>query len=329
MLIGCSLSLLPDGPTRINAAQFLAAASLTVSLLALLGYLFGGDLQHVAFFSSIVIDAVIVFLVLGAGLLAIRGNQGWISVFIQATDSAKMSRRFILVIIVALPVIAYVRVIGQRDLNLFGTYFGVAILSVTSIVMLVTLNWFNTRSSTRSERAVARINEQLADMVNERTSALRASNESLVLAREDAERADSAKTAFLSSMSHEFRTPLNAILGFGQVLASDTLPSTPVQRKEFANHILKSGRHLLSLINDILDLVQVETGNLVVSMEVVALAELLQDCRAMVEPLARKRGLRRTFEWARTSRTITTNAGMAAAILPGWRAKPSRSRPAS
>ena len=77
---------------------------------------------------------------------------------------------------------------------------------------------------------------------------------------EEAKQANQAKSAFLSAMSHELRTPLNAILGFAQILTSDALPTTLAQKKEFAGHILKSGRHLLTLINEILDLAKVEVG---------------------------------------------------------------------
>jgi CheY-like chemotaxis protein len=96
-------------------------------------------------------------------------------------------------------------------------------------------------------------------------------------------------------MSHELRTPLNAILGFAQILAADNLPTTQEQKKEFAGHILKSGRHLLTLINEILDLAKVEAGALTLSMEPVGLAEVLTECRAMIEPLAATRGIRVHF----------------------------------
>jgi CheY-like chemotaxis protein len=96
-------------------------------------------------------------------------------------------------------------------------------------------------------------------------------------------------------MSHELRTPLNAILGFAQILTSDKLPSTLTQKKEFANHILKSGRHLLTLINEILDLAKIESGAVALSMEPVALQEILAECESMVAPLAGQRGIRLLF----------------------------------
>ena len=106
------------------------------------------------------------------------------------------------------------------------------------------------------------------------------------------ERAGKAKDLFLASMSHELRTPLNAILGFTQLLNNDNLPITSQQRKTFMGHILKAGEHLLTLINEILDLAKIESGTVTFSMEPVGLAELLQEANRMVEVTANKRGVR-------------------------------------
>ncbi|MBQ5939308.1 ATP-binding protein [Massilia sp. AB1] len=148
---------------------------------------------------------------------------------------------------------------------------------------------------TRAQQEVMRLNEQLEQHVDERTMQLALANAELANAIEEARNANQAKSAFLSSMSHELRTPLNAILGFAQILTSDTLPSTLEQKKEFANHILKSGRHLLTLINEILDLAKVESGTVTLSMEPVALSDTLLECRTMVEPIAAGRGVRVLF----------------------------------
>jgi signal transduction histidine kinase len=147
----------------------------------------------------------------------------------------------------------------------------------------------------RAQQEVMRLNEQLEQRVDERTLQLALANAELANAIEEARSANQAKSAFLSSMSHELRTPLNAILGFAQILTSDTLPSTLEQKKEFANHILKSGRHLLTLINEILDLAKVESGTVTLSMEPVALSDTLLETRTMVEPIAASRGVRVLF----------------------------------
>jgi signal transduction histidine kinase/CheY-like chemotaxis protein len=147
----------------------------------------------------------------------------------------------------------------------------------------------------QAQQEVMRLNEQLEQRVHERTMQLELANSELELAIEEARAANQAKSAFLSSMSHELRTPLNAILGFAQILAADNMPTTPEQKKEFSGHILKSGRHLLTLINEILDLAKVEAGALTLSMEPVGLAEILAECRTMIAPLAAGRGIRVLF----------------------------------
>lgn len=147
----------------------------------------------------------------------------------------------------------------------------------------------------RAQQEVMRLNEQLEQRVDERTLQLALANAELANANEEARSANQAKSAFLSSMSHELRTPLNAILGFAQILTSDVLPSTLEQKKEFANHILKSGRHLLTLINEILDLAKVESGTISLSMEPVTLADALFECRTMIDPIAATRRVRVLF----------------------------------
>jgi PAS domain S-box-containing protein len=108
-------------------------------------------------------------------------------------------------------------------------------------------------------------------------------------AREEAERANLAKSEFLSRMSHELRTPLNAILGFGQLLELD--PLAPKQEQS-VQHILKGGRHLLGLINEVLDISRIEAGKLEFSMEAIQVPQLLDDVCALVAPLAHPRLIR-------------------------------------
>ncbi len=113
-------------------------------------------------------------------------------------------------------------------------------------------------------------------------------------AKSVAEKANLAKSEFLSSMSHELRSPLNAILGFAQLLESDAPPPTPAQKESIAQ-ILKAGWHLLKLINEILDLAKVESGQVPLSREPVSLAEVMLECQAMIEPQAQQRGIKLTI----------------------------------
>jgi PAS domain S-box-containing protein len=116
----------------------------------------------------------------------------------------------------------------------------------------------------------------------------------LNLAMAVAEKASLAKSDFLSSMSHELRTPLSAILGFAQLLESGTPTPTIAQRRSI-DQILKAGWYLLELINEILDLALIESGKLSLSLEPISLVEVMNECRAMIEPQAQKRGISVTF----------------------------------
>jgi signal transduction histidine kinase/CheY-like chemotaxis protein len=108
--------------------------------------------------------------------------------------------------------------------------------------------------------------------------------EELAAAKNAAERANRAKSEFLSSMSHELRTPMNAILGFAQMLEYDNTLSADQQ--DNVQEILKGGRHLLELINEVLDLAKIESGRIDLSLEPVNLAGLVEDCRPLIQTQA-------------------------------------------
>jgi PAS domain S-box-containing protein len=106
-------------------------------------------------------------------------------------------------------------------------------------------------------------------------------------AKEEAERANRAKSEFLSRMSHELRTPMNSILGFAQVLARRGLP--PDQHRA-VEHVLKAGRHLLNLINEVLDIARIEANRQPLSLEPVSAASVLHEAASLIRPLAAERG---------------------------------------
>ena len=130
----------------------------------------------------------------------------------------------------------------------------------------------------------------------------------LIEATAAAEKANRAKSDFLSSMSHEMRTPLNSILGFAQLLEAGDPAPTPAQSQKL-KHIVKSGWYLLELVNELLDLSHIESGKLLLTQDLVPLTEVLHECRDMIEYLARERKISITFPsvevsgYARADRT--------------------------
>lgn len=124
--------------------------------------------------------------------------------------------------------------------------------------------------------------------------ALQETNVAMNSAKSAAEKANLAKSDFLSGMSHELRSPLNAILGFAQLMDTASPPPSDVQ-KESITQILQAGWHLLKLINEILDLSVVESGKVSLSLEPVDLSQVLSKCQTMMESQAQQRGIVMTF----------------------------------
>ncbi len=123
---------------------------------------------------------------------------------------------------------------------------------------------------------------------------LQENNADLLKAKSLADKANLAKSDFISSMSHELRSPLNAILGFAQLLEAGPPSPTPPQKSRI-DQIIKAGWYLLGLINQILDLAMIESGRQPMTMESLSLNELLLDCQSMIQPQADKAGIRVNF----------------------------------
>ena len=141
----------------------------------------------------------------------------------------------------------------------------------------------------------------------------KASEVALRAAKEEAERANRAKSEFLSRMSHELRTPLNAVLGFAQLLEQDTANPLAATQRERVQELMRGGRHLLSLINDVLDLSRIEAGALHVQLSAVDLPALAQDCLRLVQPMAGERGI--TLELQAAPETTGIHANQAASLV--------------
>ncbi len=142
----------------------------------------------------------------------------------------------------------------------------------------------------RDESGQARFLLGISEDITEKVNA----EHQLELALKDAELANQAKSMFLSRMSHELRTPLNAILGFGQLLGLDALTGP---QRESVEQIVKAGKHLLGLINEVLEISRIEAGTISVSKEAIPLIEVVESAVRMIEPLAANANVRVEKEW--------------------------------
>ena len=158
----------------------------------------------------------------------------------------------------------------------------------------------------KNESELAAYREHLEELVRQRT-------EELTEARDAAEAANRSKSIFLANMSHELRTPLNAVIGFSRLMAGD--PGLSPVRQENVRIISHSGEHLLTLINDVLELSKIESGSMQVRPEEIDLPELLAQVVEMMSLRAEEGGLRLDLNYAELPRLVLLDPGMLRQIL--------------
>ena len=147
-----------------------------------------------------------------------------------------------------------------------------------------------------SEENYRQLNETLQNRVNLATEELRKTNAKLQETARQAEQANRAKSAFLAKMSHELRTPLNAIIGYTEILLEDAMESKSTQQCTDLSNVLGAAKHLLGLINDILDLSKIEAGKMEVVYETISVSSLINEICATVQPLLRRNNNRLIVE---------------------------------
>lgn len=162
---------------------------------------------------------------------------------------------------------------GQEVIKLVLLTLGVAYLYIVARIV---------SGLRRQKRAFLELGQQL-------NRELQAQAEELALARDKAEAASQAKSRFLAGMSHELRTPMNAILLYGELIETESTEAGQEAQAEDAKKILGAGRHLLHLVNDLLDLSRVEAGRMDLNPEPVDLREFLDEVQVVARPLADQR----------------------------------------
>jgi|GEM_PF-6681766 len=170
-----------------------------------------------------------------------------------------------------------------------GTDFPVDV-SLTPIVIrgknILHCLWRDMTETKRLTEALKKSHENLENQVKERTAELVRSFQKLQVVDEELQRASKAKSEFLANMSHELRTPLNSIIGFSEVLHDERFGPLNERQKRYAKNVIDSGRHLLSLINDVLDLSKVEAGKMVLEASSFSLRDCIEEVLRLMESQA-------------------------------------------
>jgi signal transduction histidine kinase len=187
--------------------------------------------------------------------------------------------------------------LSQATDNYLKTRRNVFILDVIAVLvcLLIAVVVFrnlrvNQQNITEAVSALKQANEKLEARVLERT-------QDLLTLRDEAVNANKAKSRFLANMSHELRTPLNAIIGYSDILIEDAEDNNLVQECQDLHKILAAGKHLLDLIDDILDISRIETGNLDVDLETFAFKPLILEAIDIMHPLFDQRNNHFSFEY--------------------------------
>lgn len=166
-----------------------------------------------------------------------------------------------------------VEAIQQEGRTVNQNIYLVVAVMLAAFLLCCTLYYFNQRQQRRIRREQEEERER--------------HNKQLAEALQAAQIASNSKTTFLSNMSHDIRTPMNAVLGFAALLAADV--ENPVKVREYTEKIMVSGQHLLSLINDILDVSKIESGKVVLSLEEFTLNDVVSSVDAIIQPMAEQK----------------------------------------
>ncbi len=182
---------------------------------------------------------------------------------------------------------------------------------IPSLLVVFACSYLFGSINENAQGKLAQKNIQLEQKIN----ALEQAEAELSVAKEMAEKANRTKSEFLANMSHELRTPLNHIIGFSELVLDETFGDINETQQEYLTNVLTSSRHLLSLINDILDLSKVEAGKMEFEPSIVYVRSMMENCMLMMKEKALKHRIRLSMEVKKIPEQITADARKVKQVL--------------
>lgn len=306
LLLAWSIGTLARGRRRF--VQPAAVIVLTATGLTLLGYLYGVPyLSYLGRISTLALPTAVALACLSLAVLVGVDSDGGLWWMLRERDAgSRMLRALLPWTLVALPVLALLQQLGQRA-GWYDVNFGLALTVGMAVLVLTIVAWKAAGALAKVDRrrTVAlsdlenlsselerRVEARTAELQQERAD-LRTAEAAARKAEAEAVKANAAKDEFFSRTSHELRTPLNAVLGFAQLLELGDLSD---DQHEAVAHILRGGRHLVGLVDTVLDISQIDRDQLAVSLEVVPIAALLGEVVALMTPRATRDGVHLDFD---------------------------------
>ncbi|MFH1709758.1 MAG: HAMP domain-containing sensor histidine kinase [bacterium] len=288
ILIGTALILLDFEIKGHRPAQYIMLIEGFISLMDIIGYIYGVRVFyfHGPFFTQGAMMAgydTVLFLLCFVAVIFARPDRGLMVAVTSKSWGSVTFRGLTLPFIGFVFLISWIRLLGERA-GYYGSYFGTIFFSIIQIAIFMILTWV---AANLLNRAEGRLKDEIANR-EKIAEELEIARQDAETAKQDAETANRTKSDFLANMSHELRTPLNSIMGFAEVLQDRLFGGLNAKQGEYIDHIYASGKHLLNLINDILDLSKVEAGKAELELAVFKLKDTMENSIAMLKEQATK-----------------------------------------
>jgi signal transduction histidine kinase len=270
-LAGVALALL-HLRRSIRAAQVLSTVIVTWALLAILGYAYGAEeLYGVAQYTGIALVTAVALLALGLGLLAARGDEGFVSAISSDLASGASARQLLLAAIVVPALFGWIRIVGQR-LGFYDTGFGAAVFALALMAVLSAVVWRNAARLAESERRLLAAEAETARLYHE------------------AQEAVQVRDTFLSVAGHELRTPLNALKLQLYNARRRSLAADSTDSDRSLSRLQAQIDRLIALTNDLLDVTRMQSGRLTLEVGEADLAEVAREVVARLSEGAERAG---------------------------------------